>query len=512
MAKATLIAPAKGQIVKTLRVAPYARVSSNLADQQNSYAKQIKVYTNLVKNKPGWELVEVFADDNKSGMKADNRPEFQRMIRMCEQKKIDLIITKSVSRFARNVKEALAYVRKLKLLGVGVQFEKEGINTTAMGDEMLLNTFSAIAQEESKAISQNQRLSIVKRMELGEYVDRNAPYGFHLVNKALEVYEPEAQIVRDIFQKYLNGISSSEIAAQLQEAGVPSKTGKIWESNTITYILRNERYIGDCLYQKYVRETDVPFKQHRNVGQQDQYYATGTHDPIITKEVFQKVQELLESRRNVYANVSPVTPYPLTSRIRCAECGSYFKRRAKSAGAKWVCSLHAKDARACDSYIYDEERIYDGFLTMVNKLRFGQEDVLGVLAAKLDYTAMQYKKANEKAGQISVSIAELNAKLLMIEQLNAKGYLALDVYHAQSMEIKRQIDALKADRKGAFESRISEMQGNIRELRTALSEISEPLVQFDAALFQKIVTDIQIDKEDNMTITLMGGLKFTEMI
>ena len=167
MQKVKLISPITKQGVKKSRVCAYCRVSTNSADQLNSYSAQIRVYTKMIKEHSEWELIEIFADEGISGMKADNREEFQRMIRMCQLKQIDLILTKSVSRFARNVKEALSYVRELKLLGIGVQFEKEGINTLSMGDEMLLNTFSAIAQEESKAISQNQRLSIVKRMESG---------------------------------------------------------------------------------------------------------------------------------------------------------------------------------------------------------------------------------------------------------------------------------------------------------------------------------------------------------
>ena len=153
-------------------------MSTNSADQQNSYANQIRIYTKMISQRPDWELVDIFADEGLSGMKASNRKEFQRMIRMCELRQIDLIITKSVSRFGRNVMDSLSYARKLKLLEIGIQFEENGINTLALGDEMLLSTFAAIAQEESKAISQNQRLSIVKRMESGEYVDSNAPYGY----------------------------------------------------------------------------------------------------------------------------------------------------------------------------------------------------------------------------------------------------------------------------------------------------------------------------------------------
>lgn len=290
-------------------------------------------------------------------MKAKNRPEFQRMIRMCELHQIDLIVTKSVSRFARNVKEALEYVRNLKLLGVGVIFEKEGINTMSLGDEMLLNTFTAIAQEESKAISQNQRLSIVKRMELGVYVDSNAPYGFHLENKQLVEYPPEADIVRWIFQAYLRGMSTAEIAKDLSDRGVPTKNGKEkWKSSKISYMLSNERYIGDCCYQKTYRGTTVPFKQSKNRGEEDMYYATGTHAPIVEKDLFEKVQVLLKKRKEQFTKATTQNIYPLSSRIRCSECGSFYRRKVRSGGVKWVCARHEEDFKACNSNYYSEER------------------------------------------------------------------------------------------------------------------------------------------------------------
>lgn len=242
MAVAKLISPVSKQKIGKTRVAAYCRVSSNSADQEHSYATQVRVYSKMIHDRQDWELVDIFADEGLSGMKAENRTEFQRMIRMCEHREIDLIITKSVSRFARNVKESLSYARKLKRIGVGIQFEKEGINTLALGDEMLLATFSAIAQEESQAISQNQRLANVKRMERGEYIATNAPYGFRLVDKKLEVYEPEAAVVRSIFQLYLSGWSTHEIARELTQQQIPTKYGKTrWKSDKVAYILANER-------------------------------------------------------------------------------------------------------------------------------------------------------------------------------------------------------------------------------------------------------------------------------
>lgn len=514
MPQAKLISPTTKQEVQKVRVAPYCRVSSNSADQLNSYAAQIRAYTKLVNNKPEWTLVDIFADEGISGMSADKRPEFLRMIRMCELKQIDLIITKSVSRFARNVKEALEYVRKLKLLGIGVQFEKEGINTLSLGDEMLLNTFSAIAQEESKAISQHIRLSITKRMESGDYVDSNAPYGYRLQGKELVIYEPEAEIVRNIFDAYLRGCSTAEIARELTERGVPTKTGKEkWKSTKIGYMLTNEKYIGDSKYQKTFRDTTVPFKQYKNRGEEDMYYATETHIPLIERDVFDAVQALFEKRRERFVKAeAKQNIYPLTSRIQCSECGSYYRRRIRNGCIKWVCSTHFEDNQKCDAGYYSEERIYGGFVTMVNKLRFAEEDIIGNVISKLEYATSVHKKNNTAARQISQSIAELNAKLVMLEQLRSKGYLEAEVYQAQAREIQNELNGLKAERQDQFDSRILGMLEQVKTLKSLIDEIEEPLEDFDEKLFESIVKGIAIDKNDYMTITFIGDLKFTERI
>ena len=334
-------------------------------------------------------------------------------VRMCELRQIDLIIAKSISRFARNTKETLEYTRKLKLLGIGVMFEKEGINTLSLGDEMLLNTFAAIAQEESQAISQNVRLAIKKRMEMGEFISGSVPYGFRLINKETVVYEPEAVIVRKIYTDYLNGKSISEIAHELTAAKIPTKYGnELWTPAGITYILTNERYIGDSLYQKSFTTPTVPFTRHKNKGEEDMYYATGTHKPLIEKGIFDKVQILIQSRKNRFARTIQFNTYPLTSYIRCSECGSFFNRKVRKGCIKWVCSEHCENSKACDSFYYNEERIYDGFIAMVNKLRFGTEDIIVQTVNMLETAANTYKMNNQAARDMSQSIAELNANCL----------------------------------------------------------------------------------------------------
>ena len=511
MPEVRLITPITRQSTKKMQVAAYCRVSSNSADQLNSYAAQIRAYKKCIGARDDWELVDIFADEGLTGMKSETRDEFQRMIRMCELKQIDLIITKSISRFARNTKDALAYVRKLKLLGVGVQFEKEGISTLSMGDEMLLNTFSALAQEESQSISMNQRLSIVKRMELGEYVDSNAPYGYRLVDKMLTVYEPEAGIVRNIFALYLQGFSTSEIARELNKLNIPTKAGKeIWRPSRVAYILKNERYIGDSFYQKTYRETTVPFNQHPNRGQEDRFYAKGTHPGIVEKDVFDAAQILIEKRKENFSKVTTQNINPLTSRIQCSECGSFYRRRIVSGTVK--CSLHKDDSMACDSNYYSEERIYDGFISMVNKLRFSEDNILGQVISRLEMTLAAMKRNNTAARDLSKSIAELNAKLLMLEQLRSKGYLAPEVYQAQANEINAELAKLKDVRQEKFNSKAATMLEEVRKLKMLIFELEEPLEAFDEKLFLEIVKSIQINKEDEMSVELLGGLRFRERI
>lgn len=350
-------------------------------------------------------------------------------------------------------------------------------------------------------------------MERGEYVDSNAPYGFRLQDKKLEAFDQEADVVRYIFQQYLSGWSTSEIARDLTEKGIQTKLGKEqWRSTKISYILSNERYVGDCRYQKTYRDTTVPFKQSKNRGQEDMFYASETHDPIIDRESFEKVQALLQDRKERFSKSEQLNIYPLTSRIRCSECGSVFRRKVRNGAIKWVCARHSADTHACPSGYYSEERIYDGFITMVNKLRFGEERILDQVIAKLETAAALYKRNNISAGKMSQSIAELNAKLVMLEQLRSKGYLAIEVYQSQTRDIQKQISNLKSERRSAFESTIQTMLDEVLKMRSLLNEIEEPLEEFNDKLFHELVKGIEIDKQDEMTVTFLGDLKFTELI
>ena len=511
MATVTVISPVTGKPVEHKRVAAYCRVSTNSADQQNSYNTQVRYYTRYIKSRTEWTLVDIFADEGLSGTSSEKRENFQRMITMCELKQIDLVVTKSVSRFARNVKETLEYVRKLKLLGIGVVFEKEGINTLSMGDEMLLNTFSAIAQEESVSISQNVRFSIKKKMESGEYINGCVPFGYRMKNKVMIPFEPEAEIVRSLFQGYLNGASLTELCRYLEKQSIaPRNQGAKWNVRVVSKMLSNEKYIGDSLYQKKYRETTVPFTQHINYGQEEQYYATGTHEEIVDKEIFASVQELLKKRRELYSRpeVAPAK-YPFTHRIQCSECGTFYRRRIVNGSVVWGCNQHIEDRTSCDSHYYREDRIMDAFIGIINRLRFAEE---GIIAESIELTekAILLKKRNNlQAMESSQSMAELNAKLLMLEQLKSKGYLSPDVFESQSREINGQINEIKTKRIQSLSSALDVALEEFKTLQARLNEIDEPLDSFDPKLFEEVIKGMTVNNRDEMTFRLIGDLTFT---
>ncbi len=494
------------------RVCAYCRVSRNTDDQLNSYARQIRVYTDMIAKNPNWEMVEIFADEGITGTSADKRPEFLRMIKMCELHRIDRIITKSVSRFARNVKEALQYVRKLKLLGIGVQFEKEGIYTLSMGDEMLLNTFAAIAEEESVEISIRLRNATTKRMADGDFVDGNAPYGFRLVGRKLIEYEPEAEIIRKIFSYYLSGKSTHEIARLLNEEHIPSRENTLWKGTAIRYILKNEKYKGDFLCQKTYHTDVLPFKQKRNYGEEDQYYIQDSHQGIVSREIFDLATSIREGRKEKLKSDIGYTSYPFTGYIKCSVCGAAYNRKKSRWATYWACAKHLESRDLCSSHYINENRIKDAFVTMINKLRFSGDPLIEKAISLTEMAIESEKRGNTEAYNLSRDVSELTAKLLMLEQLHGKGYLATDVYHSQSREITAKIAKIKEERSYLLSTKLDENLEEMRELESVLRQIEEPVDEFDDELFKNTVVSIKIDERENAEFELKGGFRFIEQL
>lgn len=289
------------QQAKKLRVCAYARVSSDFDDQLNSFASQVVYYTKHIQSNEEWQFVDIYADEGITGTRADTRTEFQRLLQDCRAGKIDRVLVKSISRFARNLTDCIAAVRELKQLGIAVEFEKENLDTSTMGSEMLLSMLSSAAQEESKSISENTRWSYKKRMAEGRFITTIAPFGYVLENNQLVPNPSEAPIVQYIFDRYLNGASLDRIVAELnQQAVVPGGGDVIWKRGHVHYILSNEKYIGDALVQKSYTTESLPRQKKPNNGELPQYYIRDSHPAIIDRDVFERAQGLRQKKAQLY--------------------------------------------------------------------------------------------------------------------------------------------------------------------------------------------------------------------
>lgn len=498
---------------KKLKTCAYCRVSTDSADQLNSYATQVKHYTKAIQSRADWEFVDVFADEGITGTRADKRTEFQKMIQLCQHKRIDLIITKSVSRFARNVPECLEYARKLRSQGVGIIFEENGINTLRMTDELMLSTFSAIAQEESLATSQRVKHMNRERMKLGEYVASTTPYGYRMVDRKLVVDDYEAEVVRGIFQNYLAGWSLAEIARDLNRRNIPRQNGSCkWYTSTVQYILGNEKYIGDTLLQKTYNMDMIPFRKKKNNGELEQYYVTDSHLPIIPREVFFATTVLRMGRAENYGRKRSDTPYLLTKKIRCSRCGSFYKRRAGNQEAFWACSAHIQSKDNCDSRRYSERRIYEAFIRMFNKLLLNNRVILRNTLLQLDYVISYKKKHNQQAIDLNQSILQLLEKKTMLEQLRSKNYMPESLFQSQCAAIEKQLRELRQEKELLFDTKLESTYAQIKHLASVIDDYADEMTVFDEELFSDIVTAITIAPDGIITFTLPGELQFSERL
>lgn len=376
MANVTVIEATKDtSLVGKLRCAAYCRVSSNSEDQLHSYAAQVKYYTKMLSCSDKETLADIYADEGITGTCQDKREEFQRMMKDCRKGKIDRIYTKSVSRFSRNTKDCLQSIRELKGLGISVYFEKENIDTANIPDELMITIMGALAQEESTSISQNMRWSIKKRMENGSMKLSKYPFGYRLADGKLVVHPEEAKIVRQIFLWYCDGMGTHMIAKKLNTLKIPtSPDGCKWTHIRICGILRNEKYIGDALFQKKYKTESLPHKLNINRGEREQYYYCNSHEPIISKELFNAANNLLSKRSNSLTKVRYNSC--LSHKIYCGICGKSYKIKNKKGKFIWRCRGIDENLEACQSKPISEESIKQAFVRLCNKLYFHYKEIL----------------------------------------------------------------------------------------------------------------------------------------
>ena len=491
------------------RVAAYARVSTDNEEQQTSYAAQVSYYTEYIQANAAWEFVDVYADKGITGTSTKKRDRFNDMIQDALDGKIDLIITKSVSRFARNTVDSLQTIRMLKERGVEVYFEEQNIYTLDSKGELLLTIMSSLAQEESRSISENVTWGMRKRFADGKVA---LPYkqflGYRKGTDGLpEIVPEEAEIVRDIYRMFLEGKSPAYIARHLTECGIPTPGGKPnWRPNTVESILTNEKYKGDAILQKTFCTDFLTKKMKVNEGEVPQYYVEGSHPAIISPEMFDAVQAELKRRKGR----RNYTPHCFSGRIYCDECGAVYGSKVWNSTSKykslvWQCNSKHRGHTACKTSALRNETIQDAFIRAVNQIVGRKETIIQIcedtLLQRCDVSALM-----EQRGALRAEL-EIVAELMQ-RHISANAHVAMDQaeyqrqydeYEARFLEIQRRMADIDATREAMAAKR-----GQIMAYLGLLKE--QGIVRsFDEALWYGTVEQVRIGESGTMKFIFKDG-------
>ena len=505
MAEITII-PAKDCSDEIVRTAAYARVSSDSEDQLNSFAAQIRYYTELLKDSTDAVFVDMYADQGITGTSAAKRTEFQRLMSDCRKGKIDRILVKSISRFARNTKDSLEAVRELKTLGVSVYFEKENIDTGEVSSEMMLAIYSQFAQEESMSISKNCRMGVQKRMADGTYKNPSVPFGYDYVGGELQINPEKAEIVKRIFNWYVSGIGMDEIATRLNLQGVRSE---VWRHGTIHSILTNERYVGDKLFRKRFTTDTLPFKLMRNRGEKEQYYVSGTHEPIIEKSVFETAQKVLAEKPSRSGLEKEKSVF--RKKIVCVNCGCSFRRKVNNRCVRWVCRNHDRNAENCGIRQIRETEFQAAFVRLWNKLQAHGKAIFAPMLRQLETLSEREKSGNTQLAELRREISEIKQQTYLLTMLNSQGTFDGAYFTVRTQELDRKLLTAQKQLHANLDDKDGERLDELRKL-IGIFERAEPITDFDEIKFGMIVEKITVLSESKIRFDLIGGIGFTERI
>ena len=512
-----------------LRVAAYCRVSTDSEDQLESYKAQVAHYTDAISKNPRWRFVEIYADEGITGTLAKKRPNFMRMIRDCKRGKIDLILTKSVARFARNTVDSLNYVRQLKALGVGVFFEEQNLDSMKTDSEMFIGLHSVLAQAESENISANVRWGIQQRMRSGTFAFRYNILGYRKgQDGAPEIVPEEAECIRSIYTMYLNGNSLDQIKVSLERRGVMTKQGKNeWSKAQIKNILTNERYCGDMLLQKTYTENCITKKVKKNRGEMAKYLITDNHPAIIERQVFKAVQVEM-ARRNSRQRTSDKTAsvlgkysgkYALTDLLVCGECGRPYRRKTWSRGGKkkyvWRClSRIEHGTQFCKhSPSVEEDRLHRAICRGMDRIIEDRRDVMEMLLADLSYGvtgddgAMELYAIEE---QIKTLEKELDDTIRLSQESggNSKRFTEMVGEIGKRLAILREQLAFTMDKLLSNENHKFELE----RVRDVVLRQEVAFHEYDDTTVRLLVEYIKVMPEGKIVIVFKGGGEVEEVL
>lgn len=521
---------------KTLRVAAYCRVSTLLEQQEGSYEAQVDYYTEKINSNPNWKCAGIFADDGKSATQTKKRDDFNAMIDACMAGKVDLVLTKSVSRFARNTVDALQCIRKLKEKNVSVIFEKEGVNTMESGGELLITILSSQAQEESRNISENTRWGLTRRFENGIIsVNHKKFLGYTKdADGNLIIVPDEAVIVKRIFREYLEGKSIIQIAKGLQDDGIKTVTGlENWHPGTIDKMLSNEKFCGDACMQKTYTIDFLTKKKVKNQGYAPQYYIEDNHEAIIPKELFHQVQ--VEKARRASLNKAAVTrkankakkekskyssKYVLTELLTCGECGHSYRRQTWSKygqkSAVWRCEDRLKQgtsSKCHHSPTLKEEQLHDAIMKAINNVVENNGDFIITFRENVIRVIGNYSTKGVTT-EYDDQIDALQKQMLSLIEDNARQGAVSEEFDEAYRKLSEQINELKQAKIQLVRARkqAENYAERIDELDKAIKAVNPEVRGFDQELVKRLIYSIKVNKGMKITIQFHSGIVMTESV
>ena len=495
-----------------LNVAAYCRVSTDSEEQENSLETQREHYKNEIERNPNWTLVDVFVDFGVSGLNDTKRTEFMRMIEMCENGKIDLILTKSISRFARNQLDCLSYIRKLKLKNIGIRFDKEGINTLEPSSEIFLSWFSAFAQAESESLSMN--ITRGKRMR---YKEGKFPFPFSLYgykrgeNGQPEIVPEKAAVVRKMFYMYLEGNSLNDIRKWLEENEIESPMGKDeWTVNSVSGILKNEKYKGDALLQKTYTVDYLTKTVAKNKGQVAKYYVENSHQGIVSREIFDMVQNEIKRRRNNtgYKTTSYSSQYALTGIVYCRECGANYRRVTWSRNGKkrivWRCIERLENGvQNCkNSPTIYEDKLKDAILSSLSQMVPDVSDVAEIVKSEIG--TVIHKNDDQNEYTIKSKIKKLQKEIQVLNQIVNEA----DDNQVYLDKIKECEDELTRLNSKLVESDKCEMN----EIEDFINGNEVKMLDYFDAVVRNTVESVLVISQNRIKIKYVGGIEIIKSI
>ena len=499
--------------IKKKRVGAYCRVSTSQEAQLVSLEVQRSHFEEYINSKPDWELVGLYYDEGISGTSKEKRPELLRMIADCEAGKLDYIVTKSLSRFSRNALDCLEIIRRLLNCNVPIYFEKENLDTGTMDGELILSIMSSLAESESKSMSSNIKWGIRNRFQNGSYRFSNAPFGYDIVDGDLAVNQKDAVYVKEVFSRFLVGESAGTIAKWLNHQGVLTQRSKKWTSEAIMSMLRNERYVGDCLLQKTYN--DCSFSKKRNHGELAQYYIKDHHEAIIDQKTFDAVQELME-RTASFNKVAPDkyhTRYPFSGLLRCGNCGALLKHRFNGSGDAaypvWLCNSHKENCDLCPLKAVRDEAVSSAFVNMMNKLIFAREEVLVALSYSIN--RQMDEKSVRRISKIEDELDDITETRKTLNILASNGYLEPAMFSKETTELAAKGDELKREKEHILKN-VGESISQTEALKDILeyTKSAETSTDFNGDLVGRFIKDATIISREEIKFHLKCGLNLTE--